>query len=134
MRAYATHPSSEKHIFHVRHLHLGHLAKSFALRDAPKSVSTAGGSGKVLPRKEKERERKPKKAVSGNGADGAPATKKRARDWEVDHSGEAERRMQEVVRSQGRLTKKGGVMMSSGASEFQIAGGATLERLVGTRS
>ncbi|KAF7361699.1 RNA helicase [Mycena venus] len=130
MRAYATHPSNEKHIFHVRHLHLGHLAKSFALRDAPKTVSTAGGGGggKAPPRKEKERERKPKKATGAEGADAASATKKRAREWEVDHSGEAERRMQEVVRSQGRLTKKGGVMMSSGASEFQIAGGAALER------
>ncbi|EJU04069.1 DEAD-domain-containing protein, partial [Dacryopinax primogenitus] len=35
IRAYATHPSEEKHIFHVRNLHLGHLAKSFALREAP---------------------------------------------------------------------------------------------------
>ncbi|KAJ6594117.1 P-loop containing nucleoside triphosphate hydrolase protein [Mycena capillaripes] len=134
MRAYATHPSSEKHIFHVRHLHLGHLAKSFALRDAPKSVSTAGGTGKAPPRKEKERERKPKKSAGADEADGVQATKKRAREWEVDHSGEAERRMQAVVRSQGRLTKKGGVMVSSGASEFQIAGGAALERLVGSRS
>lgn len=133
MRAYATHPSSEKHIFHVRHLHLGHLAKSFALRDAPKAVSGAGGNNKAPPRKEKERERKPKKVTVADGAEGVPATKKRVREWEVDHSGEAERRMQEVVRSQGRLTKKGGVMMSSGASEFQIAGGAALERLVGSR-
>ncbi|KAJ7647155.1 P-loop containing nucleoside triphosphate hydrolase protein [Roridomyces roridus] len=128
MRAYATHPSNEKHIFHVRHLHLGHLAKSFALRDAPKAVSTVGG-GKA-PKIQKDKERKPKKAADAEGA----STKKRSRDWEVDHSGEAERRMQEVVRSQGRLTKKGGVMMSSGASEFQIAGGAALERLVGSRS
>ncbi|KAJ7446282.1 P-loop containing nucleoside triphosphate hydrolase protein [Mycena galericulata] len=134
MRAYATHPSSEKHIFHVRHLHLGHLAKSFALRDAPKSVTTVGAVGKAPPRKEKERERKPKKIGSTEAAEGAPAAKKRAREWEVDHSGEAERRMQEVVRSQGRLTKKGGVMVSSGASEFQIAGGAALERLAKSRS
>lgn len=27
--------SSEKHIFHVRKLHLGHVAKSFCLREAP---------------------------------------------------------------------------------------------------
>ncbi|KAK7005713.1 RNA helicase [Favolaschia claudopus] len=124
MRAYATHPSAEKHIFHVRNLHLGHLAKSFALRDAPKAVSTAGGSGKTT-HKEKERERKPKKTAPH---DDVSATKKRARDWEVDHSGEAEKRMQAVVRSQGRLTKKGGMMRSSGASEFQIASGAALER------
>ncbi|CCO28991.1 hypothetical protein BN14_02993 [Rhizoctonia solani AG-1 IB] len=39
MRAYATHPADEKHMFHVRNLHLGHLAKAFALRDAPGAVS-----------------------------------------------------------------------------------------------
>ncbi|QRW21642.1 ATP-dependent RNA helicase DDX18 [Rhizoctonia solani] len=32
MRAYATHPADEKHMFHVRNLHLGHLAKAFGLR------------------------------------------------------------------------------------------------------
>jgi len=127
MRAYATHPSSEKHIFHVRNLHLGHLAKSFALRDAPKSVSS-GASIKAPPR-EKIRERKPKKAAGTDPSDGGAATK-RKRDWEADHSGDAELRMQKVVRAQGRLTKKGGMMMSSGASEFQISGGAALERLV----
>ena len=31
-RAYAAHPSSIKDIFHVRMLHLGHMAHSFALR------------------------------------------------------------------------------------------------------
>ncbi|KAK4052532.1 ATP-dependent RNA helicase dbp7 [Microbotryomycetes sp. JL221] len=35
VRAYATHPSNEKHIFNLRSLHLGHLAKSFGLREAP---------------------------------------------------------------------------------------------------
>ncbi|CAH1756813.1 9153_t:CDS:2 [Entrophospora sp. SA101] len=38
VRAYATHPSSEKHIFHPRNLHLGHIAKSFALREAPSNI------------------------------------------------------------------------------------------------
>ena len=31
-RAYAAHPSSIKDIFHVKQLHLGHMAHSFALR------------------------------------------------------------------------------------------------------
>lgn len=35
LRAYATHVSSERHIFHVKQLHLGHMAKSFGLREAP---------------------------------------------------------------------------------------------------
>ena len=38
MRAYATYPSSLKHIFHIKNLHLGHVAKSFALREAPKEM------------------------------------------------------------------------------------------------
>ncbi|XP_046307253.1 probable ATP-dependent RNA helicase DDX31 isoform X2 [Marmota monax] len=43
IRAYAAYPRELKHIFHVRSLHLGHVAKSFGLRDAPRnlSVSTA---------------------------------------------------------------------------------------------
>ncbi|XP_072816462.1 ATP-dependent DNA helicase DDX31 isoform X5 [Vicugna pacos] len=39
IRAYATYPRELKHIFHVRLLHLGHVAKSFGLRDAPKNLS-----------------------------------------------------------------------------------------------
>jgi len=44
IRAYATHPSEEKHLFHVRNLHLGHLAKSFALREAPANIKGAGAA------------------------------------------------------------------------------------------
>ena len=51
------------------------------------------------------------------------------KDWE-QHDGDAEKRMKAIVRAQGRLTKKGGVMISSGASEFQIPGGTALEKLV----
>uniref|UniRef100_A0A673VS01 ATP-dependent RNA helicase n=1 Tax=Suricata suricatta TaxID=37032 RepID=A0A673VS01_SURSU len=39
IRAYATYPRELKHIFHVRALHLGHVAKSFGLRDAPQNLS-----------------------------------------------------------------------------------------------
>ena len=42
MRAYATHASLEKHIFHVKGLHLGHVAKSFGLREAPSLVKSSG--------------------------------------------------------------------------------------------
>ncbi|KAF7315471.1 RNA helicase [Mycena indigotica] len=127
MRAYATHPTSEKHIFHVRHLHLGHLAKSFALRDAPKAVSSGAPSHKDKPPQKKSKS-KPKSEES------SPSKKRSKREWEADHTGDAEQRMQKVVRAQGRLSKKGGIMMTSGVSEFQIAGGAALEALVGARS
>ncbi|KAG1884461.1 hypothetical protein F4604DRAFT_1919670 [Suillus subluteus] len=45
MRVYATHPSNEKYVFHVRHIHIGHLAKAFALREAPKTITD--GKNKV---------------------------------------------------------------------------------------
>jgi ATP-dependent RNA helicase DDX31/DBP7 len=116
VRAYATHPSAEKHIFHIRHLHLGHLAKAFALREAPTAV-TGGGS-----KSQKNRRGRVKGAA-------VTASAQRNEDHRKSHEGDAEQRMQKVVRSQGSLLKKGGIMMSSGTSEFQLASGADLEKL-----
>ncbi|TFK23970.1 DEAD-domain-containing protein [Coprinopsis marcescibilis] len=127
MRAYATHPSNEKHIFHIRHLHLGHLAKSFALREAPTKVTAANAS----------------KPQSNSKAKGKPTSKdsvkeKRKRNVKYDSDSDdvregrnvdSERRMKAVVREQGRLTRKGGAMVRSGASEFQVMGGDYLENL-----
>lgn len=49
IRAYATHLSSERMYFNVKLLHLGHLAKSFGLRETPKKLGRnsgeTGGSG-----------------------------------------------------------------------------------------
>ncbi|CCD23544.1 putative ATP-dependent RNA helicase NDAI_0B05110 [Naumovozyma dairenensis CBS 421] len=42
VRAYATHITQEKKFFNVRCLHLGHLAKSFGLRERPKSMGALG--------------------------------------------------------------------------------------------
>ncbi|KAG1730754.1 P-loop containing nucleoside triphosphate hydrolase protein [Suillus lakei] len=109
MRAYATHPSNEKHIFHVRHLHIGHLAKAFALREAPKTISD--GKNKIS------------SASQGRGTRPAKSTKQH-------DVGDAEQRMQDIVRAQGRLSKKGGKMISSGTDEFQIASGTALDSLV----
>ncbi|KAI0775670.1 DEAD-domain-containing protein [Trametes elegans] len=126
MRAYATHPSDEKHIFHIRHLHLGHLAKAFALREAPTALKSKSKQPKAASRGKQ-------KAAGGASCDVRPK-RKRARDADADDAEEdvadAERRMEKVVRAQGRLTKKGGKMVSSGTSEFQIAGGYDLEKLV----
>jgi len=38
VRSYATYPKSLKHVFHIKNLHLGHVAKSFALKQAPSSL------------------------------------------------------------------------------------------------
>jgi ATP-dependent RNA helicase DDX31/DBP7 len=42
IRAYATHVASERGIFDLKQLHLGHLAKSFGLRDPPGQISVPG--------------------------------------------------------------------------------------------
>lgn len=44
MRAYATHPSHLKHIFHVRSLHLGHVAHAFGLAEAPARIGQSGSA------------------------------------------------------------------------------------------
>lgn len=66
VRAYATHLASEKHIFHVKKLHLGHLAKSFCLQEAPAILQSKLGN--LL--KEKE------KLASGGGVTAATMKRK----------------------------------------------------------
>jgi ATP-dependent RNA helicase DDX31/DBP7 len=41
IRSYATHTKVTKEIFHVKNLHLGHVAKSFGLKDPPSVVGRA---------------------------------------------------------------------------------------------
>ena len=53
IRAYATYPSNLKTIFHVKNLHLGHLAKSFGLREAPGSINDKRGKPQNHGRKNK---------------------------------------------------------------------------------
>jgi ATP-dependent RNA helicase DDX31/DBP7 len=43
VRFYASYPAKAKAYFHYKALHLGHYAKSFALRDPPSRI---GGIGK----------------------------------------------------------------------------------------
>ncbi|KAH9997416.1 P-loop containing nucleoside triphosphate hydrolase protein [Russula compacta] len=107
LRAYATHPLDEKHMFHVRHLHLGHLAKSFALREAPSAMISGHGGGS-----------------RSTAAAAKRQARSRLRRRKHGHGG--------AVRKQGRLVKKSGTMVSSGLSEFQVAlaSGDALERLI----
>ena len=42
IRAYATHIAAERNMFDIVQLHLGHLAKAFALRDKPGSIRVPG--------------------------------------------------------------------------------------------
>lgn len=128
MRAYATHPSDEKHMFHIRHLHLGHLAKAFALREAPTAIRSNKGS---------KTKAKQKPAGSHTFSDRKSKSKHTRDDDDSDEEqgvADAEKRMERVVRAQGRLTKKDGKMVSSGTDEFQLAGGYDLENVLGSRT
>lgn len=109
VRAYATHVAKERGMFDVKGLHLGHLAKAFALRERPGKMgrgNTAGG-GKSTKRDHGEKRR----LVSGGG----------------DHSTREKRPGQELLDlppSDGRdAAKKMRSKMKehmAGASEFNI--------------
>jgi len=60
VRAYATHSNEVKHIFNVRSLHLGHVAKSFALKDSPSAIKI---SGTVIPAKPKQTKQRKKRKI-----------------------------------------------------------------------
>lgn len=111
LRAYATHPADEKHIFHVKNLHLGHLAKAFALRDAPSNMHSAKAKAKAH------------RKLSGRRLEDGSS---------CEDTSKVEQKMKEVVRAQGRLTKKAGQSVSAGVGEYQIADIKALERWVAT--
>ncbi|THC95445.1 hypothetical protein EYZ11_005087 [Aspergillus tanneri] len=77
IRAYATHIANERSMFNIKELHLGHLAKSFALRDRPSKINVPGlRPGKEDTKKEFKAERtsasgKKRKAPSGGQNDDA---------------------------------------------------------------
>lgn len=108
LRAYATHPADEKHIFHVKNLHTGHLAKAFALRDAPSNMHQVKAKAKAHKRLH---DRRLKGGLSG------------------EDTSKVEQKMKEVVRAQGRLTKKAGQLVSVGVDEYQIADIRSLEKM-----
>ncbi|KAL5032136.1 hypothetical protein BDV3_000728 [Batrachochytrium dendrobatidis] len=59
IRAYATHTVAERHIFHIKNLHLGHWAKSFALREAPTGVVSRLGQEALGKEKKRSKEDQP---------------------------------------------------------------------------
>ncbi|KAI9745638.1 MAG: ATP-dependent RNA helicase dbp7 [Claussenomyces sp. TS43310] len=67
IRAYATHVAAERPFFNLRNLHLGHLAKAFALRDAPASIRVPGARQPVSSAGAKAQRRR---IVAGAGAGG----------------------------------------------------------------
>lgn len=67
IRAYATHLASERSMFGVRLLHLGHLAKAFGLRETPRQAG--GERGDKKPKKESAALRMAKATLRDNRSD-----------------------------------------------------------------
>jgi ATP-dependent RNA helicase DDX31/DBP7 len=39
LRSYSCYSHDWKHIFHIKNLHIGHVAKSFGIREAPNQIA-----------------------------------------------------------------------------------------------
>ncbi|KAK3706911.1 ATP-dependent RNA helicase dbp7 [Vermiconidia calcicola] len=108
IRAYATHVAAERAFFDMRDLHLGHLAKAFALRDKPGSIRVPG----LRPSKDdNNRANAPRKASAVRGS--ASASRRDRPDDDtgvqaVSDEREGRRKMQAKMKAMG------------GASEFNL--------------
>jgi ATP-dependent RNA helicase DDX31/DBP7 len=103
IRAYATHTADERKYFDIKELHLGHLCKSFGLRDTPSGIG-AGRAGSGAKGRHGANAEKRKR----NGDDGDVL--------EAHETDEAARKMREKVKLNRKMMMGGG-----GADEFNIA-------------
>ncbi|KAL9089422.1 MAG: hypothetical protein Q9165_005743 [Trypethelium subeluteriae] len=111
VRAYATHIAAERQYFNVKGLHLGHLAKAFALRDKPGSIKVPG----LRPGKEElAKDRLGRKAQAGSLAANGLRNENRVSAKEEDDILKATD-AQEAARKMRAKMKQ-----MSGASEFNI--------------
>ena len=120
VRAYATHPSNEKRFFHVKSLHLGHLAKAFGLREGPAGIGEGAGFSAF--------QGAPYKSAPLNVLDGKK--RKQAEVADISETSEAERDLRKpaIPRSGRALEGKGlyGPKQTTG-SDFNVAGLDSLE-------
>lgn len=73
VRAYAARAPDSRAVFQVRSLHLGHVARSFALKDAPTAVKV----GKRVVRRPGEKNKGRGKGDEGGGAGGGGEKRRR---------------------------------------------------------
>ncbi|WWD21587.1 hypothetical protein CI109_106073 [Kwoniella shandongensis] len=143
IRAYSTHPIEEKKYFHIKTIHLGHLAKSFALREAPGALSVVTKAPKERVTSSATNNKKRKRIAAGSdGEDDEGEEEVTKGGKEATARNETERRMYEAVRKQGRMVRSGGKMgafagnnnkpaAANGAgSEFHVFNTGELEKMV----
>lgn len=115
IRAYATHIATERKMFNIKELHLGHLAKAFALRDRPSKINVPGlRQSKDETKKEFKADRRASGKSAGNNATENKKRKTTGGDDDVPrdtNNDDAARRMRTKMRQ----------LTGSGASEFNLA-------------
>jgi ATP-dependent RNA helicase DDX31/DBP7 len=114
VRAYATHVADERKYFDIKALHLGHLAKAFALRERPSGMKAPGlrtgaGRGDRTPAKIRGAKADTSKA-GGSGA-------KKAVDLDLPDAKDTEEaaKMRKAVRAREKFMRHAGM-----ASEFNL--------------
>ena len=117
IRAYATHVASERHIFNMQELHLGHLAKAFALRDRPGSINVPGLRPKVMTKADRSISERKRKETEGpmEGGEAEDKTLGGKRSWKKGRKS-ADKTTDDAAR---RMKRKMVEHMSS-AAEFNI--------------
>ncbi len=116
VRAYATHVADERKYFDIKQLHLGHLAKAFALRERPSGMNVPGlrtGAGRGSRTSTKDQGGK-KEAVREKNKEGPV---KQAVDLDLPESRDTEEaaKMRKAVRAREKFMRHAGM-----ASEFNL--------------
>lgn len=113
IRAYATHVAAERRFFDLRALHLGHLAKAFALRDKPGEVRVPGARPEVGSGGKKGG--KGKGAVGGKAGSGGAGRvgEKRGRVEDMDVADAVDER-------EARKSMQAKMKAMGGAAEFNL--------------
>jgi ATP-dependent RNA helicase DDX31/DBP7 len=116
IRAYATHVADERIYFDIKSLHLGHLAKAFALRERPSGMKAPGlrtgaGRGDRTPAKIRGAKTSEKSGVTGGGV------KKAAADLDLPDAKDTEEaaKMRKAVRAREKFMRHAGM-----ADEFNL--------------
>eukprot|EP01041_Mallomonas_annulata_P005730 gene5730-11581_t len=93
IRAYATHSADTKGIFKVQNLHLGHVAKSFALRESPKAIRNHDDViGKIFNGEFTAERMDQLQQLRGGGGGGGEKDRKRKRHQSEEERTQVERR------------------------------------------
>jgi ATP-dependent RNA helicase DDX31/DBP7 len=112
VRAYATHVAAERAYFDIKSLHLGHLAKAFALRERPSGMKVPGlrtGAGREDKRPAKVR------GAANEKRPGASTRKKVELELPQGADEEEAAKMRKAVRAREKFMRHAGL-----ASEFNL--------------